>query len=188
MIWSGTRRAWLRLSNYLRRAVSRIPPRPLLYVLDLPSHATRPQSRVDVRFREVEADEVARNPHEYAKNIEPRSDWIRLRGRCVAGLLDGRVVYHMWYRRAERHQLGGLPASWQPQGRALLFYDCFTIPELRGRGIHTAAVNWLVEREHGGCTLHVVANVNSGNVAACRALRRLRFKSVGETPWSETRC
>jgi GNAT superfamily N-acetyltransferase len=133
-----------------------------------------------VQFREVTEEEVARNPHQYAKNVEQRSDWIRLRGQCVAGFVDGRVVYHMWFRRAEGHQLAGLPGSWRPMGRVLFLYDGFTVPEVRGRGIHTGAVAWLVEQHGRNGIAHVLGYVNAANVAGRRALERIGFTCVGE--------
>jgi len=98
---------------------------------------------------------------------------------CVVGMLSGRQVYHVWYVRADGTRVQGLPNEWRPRGTVLFLHGGYTEPEFRARGIHTAALRWLLSRDQNANTAHAVGLVNEDNLAAQRAVEAVGFRLVG---------
>ena len=98
---------------------------------------------------------------------------------CVVGMLDGREVYHVWYVRGDGARLHGAPGQWRPDGRVLFLHDGFTDPAFRARGIHSAALRWVLARERDTETSHAVGVVQAKNVAARRAVESAGFRFLG---------
>jgi GNAT superfamily N-acetyltransferase len=94
-------------------------------------------------------------------------------------MLDGREVYHVWYVRGDGARLHGAPGQWCPDGRVLFLHDGFTEPAFRARGIHSAALRWLLARERDTETSHAVGVVHAKNVAARRAVESAGFRFLG---------
>ena len=98
---------------------------------------------------------------------------------CFAALTEGRLAAYGWYALGAvdpRHSGGvslGLPAG------AAYFYNGFTRPEFRGRGVYAAlmgeGLRVLAERGIRG----VLASVGWTNRAALQSCRRLGFRDLG---------
>ena len=165
-------RAILRRQRLARRTADR-----LMYVCDFESMSTS-VARTTVQFEELTAQEI----RERAANLKSGGEAIPPNGNdmgCVVGTLSGRQVYHVWYVRGDGSRLRGLPAGWRPRGNVLFLHGGYTEPEFRARGIHTAALRWLLARERDCGTAHAIGVVNRDNVPALRAVESVGFRAVG---------
>ena len=71
------------------------------------------------------------------------------------------------------------PTGWRPRGSVLFLHGGYTESEFRGRGIHCAALRWLLARELSFGTAHAIGVVNTDNVPALRAVESVGFRAVG---------
>ena len=176
------RRLWWRLRRRISerwRMMSRGGPRRVMYVCDLSDHRPPTVQRSDIEFVELPPEELRRQPQRFGATIALGVGEIRTGTGCIVGRLQGRVVYHAWYVRADGASMHGLPVNWRPRGRVLFLHDGVTDPELRGRGIHTSATHWLLARERGSDVAQAVCVVHADNVAASRAVERAGFRRLG---------
>jgi len=150
----------------------------LMYVYDFDAESLG-SSDTPVRFTELTPDEI----RERQATLRGGGETIDLadtgESGCVVGTLDGRQVYHVWYLRAEGAHMRGVPDAWRPRGRILFLHGGFTHPEFRGRGIHSAALRWLLARDHRSDVAHAVGVVNADNEPARRAVEAAGFRAVG---------
>jgi len=148
----------------------------VMYVYDFGSNGT---GLVDtpVRFEELTPDEIRDQGDALSRGGRPAPNGGDT--GCVVGTLSGRQVYHVWYVRGDGARLHGLPPGWQPRGRVLFLHGGYTEPDSRSRGIHTAALRWLLARERHTDTAHAVGVVNADNVPARRAVESAGFHVVG---------
>lgn len=126
-----------------------------------------------IQFRELASDEAR------ARATTSGVDATLGECGCVVGTLDGREVYHVWFTRGDGARLHGAPGHWRPDGRVLFLHDGYTEPAFRARGIHSAALRWLLARERDTETSHVVGVVQAKNVAARRAVESAGFRFLG---------
>ncbi len=162
------------------KSVSR-PPSRLMYVYDFEStRSSLPDT--SVRFEELTRDEIRKRAASLVAGGEtspaPNCDDMG----CVVGTLSGHQVYHVWYVRGDGTRLHDLPAGWRPRGTVLFLHGGYTEPEFRGRGIHCAALRWLLARELSSGTAHALGVVNADNVPALRAVESVGFRAVGRVP------
>jgi RimJ/RimL family protein N-acetyltransferase len=168
----------------LLRAILRGRPRSaqtsdrLMYIYDF-GEASLGSVDTPVRFTELTLDEI----RERQASLRAGGEMITLsdagESGCVVGTLSGRQVYHVWYLRASGTHMQGLPNGWRPRGRVLFLHGGFTHPEFRRRGIHSAALRWLLARDHRSGVAHAVGVVNADNVPARRAVEAVGFRAVG---------
>jgi GNAT superfamily N-acetyltransferase len=154
------------------------PPSRLMYVYDFESTRSSSQD-TSVRFEELTRDEIRERA---ASLIAGGAALPAPNGGdmgCVVGTLSGRQVYHVWYVRGDGTRLHDLPAGWRPRGSVLFLHGGYTEPEFRGRGIHCAALRWLLARELDSGTAHAIGVVNADNVPALRAVESVGFRAVG---------
>ncbi len=135
-------------------------------------------------FRFLNADEVRR----FAADAENRLDAALAEellphgngeNRCFAALAEGRLAAYGWYALgavAARH-CGGVGLK-LPAGAAY-FYNGFTRPEFRGRGLYVALMGRGLRALAGRGVRHVLASVHWTNWAALRSCRRLGFTDLG---------
>lgn len=170
------RRLYLRAACRLRErlAARRHAKERMLFVIDATALGM-PQPVSAVTFRELSPEEA--QVHATSVGLPPASG-DGLETGCVVGTLEGQQVYHAWYIRADAARMHGLPVDWRPAGRVLFLHDGFTELPFRGRGIHSAATKWLLWREQGTSTTHVVCLVYANNPAAQRAVRKAGFRCI----------
>jgi hypothetical protein len=176
------RRLWWRVRHRVRQLVRRLGQRDsmtrFMYVHDLdlfPRPADRSRS---VDFRELSKEEILRYWEKVGGGAPIGPERPTEDTGCIVGLLDGRLIYHAWYVRADGDKMRALPPNWHPRGRVLFLHDGFTEPGFRGRGIHTAATFWLLDRERNTDVLHAICVVHGDNVAASRAVERAGFRML----------
>ena len=150
----------------------------VMYAFDFDSTITAGRDTT-VQFRELTPDEV----RERAASLSTGGAVLPVPNGntcgCVIGTLTGRQVYHVWYVRGEGTRLHDLPAGWRPRGQVLFLHGGYTEPEFRSRGIHTAALRWLLARERGAGTAHAIGVVDGDNAPALRAVESVGFRVVG---------
>lgn len=110
---------------------------------------------------------------------EAEFDGERLERGQAVGLIDGKVVYRVSYVRGAGQRLRGLPAGWEPRHRVILLHDGYTEPQFRNRGIHSAALRWLLARARAEQIEQAVCVVRADNPIARRAVTQLGFRCVG---------
>jgi GNAT superfamily N-acetyltransferase len=132
-----------------------------------------------VQFNELTADEIRDRASTLVMGGESTLVPNAGNAGCVVGTLSGRTVYHVWYVRGDGARLQDVSTGWRPRGRVLFLHGGYTEPEFRARGIHSAALRWLLARE-GACeTAHAIGVVNADNVPAQRAVESVGFRAVG---------
>lgn len=148
-------------------------PRRLMYVFD---YAATPISKLEtpVEFRE----ESNEHPGALWPSTPDGSSAPEEHGSMV-GTLNGRIVYRAWYVRSSPDRLQGAPDGWSPRGRILFLHGGTTDPEFRGRGIHSAATQWLLRHQRGPGVEHAACFVHADNRAARRTVERAGFRFVG---------
>ena len=175
-------RIWRRGVHRLRERARSLGPtgrmRRILYVFDLAAlpPAAAPASRV--QFRELSPTEVRELSDRLGAGGRTLRDQLPEGAGCIVGLLNGAKVYHAWYVRGRGEEMRGVPAGWRPRGRVLFLHDGYTEPAFRGRGIHTAATYWLLDRERGSDVAHAVCVVHAENLVAARAVERVGFRPL----------
>jgi RimJ/RimL family protein N-acetyltransferase len=132
-----------------------------------------------VRFAELTPDEIRERQATLSAGGEAIAPANTGESGCIVGTLSGRQVYHIWYVRGDGLHMQGLPQGWRPRGRVLFLHGAFTHPEFRGRGIHSAALRWLLARDHRSDVAHAVVVVNAANEPARRAAEAAGFRAVG---------
>jgi len=150
-----------------------------MYVLDLPDRPPSTARIPGVEFRELSSDEVRQHAAELSSGGVAPSSGVPDGSACVVGVIDGRPVYRFWYVRRTGDQIHGAPSDWRPRGRVLFLHGGYTEPAFRGRGIHTAAVDWLLDRERGSGVAHALCVVHADNFMATRAVQRVGFRPLG---------
>ena len=174
-------RFWRRGLHRLREQARAFGPsarlRRILYAFDLRAREL-PLTTTAVEFRELSRDEIRAQSSQLGAGGRNVGEALTPGSGCVVGHLDGQKVYHAWYVRAAVDAMHGLPQSWRPHGRVLFLHDGYTEPAFRGRGIHTAATHWLLERERGTDVTYAVCVVHADNVVAARAVERVGFRPV----------
>lgn len=159
------------------RSAGRTPSR-LMYVYDFDRNA-RAVPDTSVRFEELTYEEIRQRASSLVAGGEAVNALHGGNSGCVIGTLFGRQVYHVWYVRGDGDRLHGLPTGWRPRGPVLFLHGGYTEPEFRARGIHSAALRWLLAREHGSGTTHAIGVVNADNVPALRAVESVGFRIIG---------
>jgi len=184
-IWPSARRqGWRsapqyfaqRLSRWTYRRLGVAPRRQLMYVFDFGSSMVGGVNS-SVEFRELRTQEVDHNQSSLTDRAMPAIDGDE--SGYVVGMLSGRKVYRVQYVRGDGARLRGAPNAWQPHGRVLFLHDGYTEPEFRKRGIHTAALKWMLSRECNSSVAHAIGVVHIGNVAARRAVESAGFRCIG---------
>jgi GNAT superfamily N-acetyltransferase len=153
-------------------------PERVMYAYDFASPPAR-IADTSVRFDELTADEIRAQAASLKAGGEVLSLPNGADAGCVVGTLSGRQVYHVWYVRGDSTRLRDLPVDWRPEGRVLFLHGGYTDPEFRARGIHTAALRWLLAREHGSSTAYAIGVVNANNAPALRAVESVGFRVIG---------
>ena len=132
-----------------------------------------------VQFTELTPDEI----HQRQESLRAGGEAIPLANTgesgCVVGMLGDRQVYHVWYVRTDGARLRGVPNDWHPRGTVLFLHGGYTEPAFRGRGIHTAALRWLLARDEGGNTARAIGVVDEDNMPARRAVETVGFRFAG---------
>ena len=119
--------------------------------------------------------------HQHEMASTDRSEQIsaeRLRrgDRCAAGIVDRRPATSLWLTS----QLRELPNRRLPVGgKAVFVYKTFTVPEMRGRGLHRAVLQWALGslREEGFERAWV--DIETTNTPSLRAVKAVGFAEVG---------
>jgi len=101
---------------------------------------------------------------------------------CFAALAEGRLAAYGWYALGvvDARHCGGVGLS-LPAGAAY-FYNGFTRPEFRGRGLYVALMGRGLRALADRGVRHVLASVHWTNWAALRSCRRLGFTDLGYFP------
>lgn len=148
----------------------------LIYVFD---YAVAPLAscKSAVTFREVSPQELASGRSGHV--ADPPTESPDFERGWIVGMLEGRKVYHASYVRADGAQFRDFSKGWRPSGRVLFLHDGFTEPEVRGRGVHSAATAWLLEHAHRPDIAHAVCLIRADNPAARRAVAKAGFRPVG---------
>jgi GNAT superfamily N-acetyltransferase len=177
-----SRRLWWRLRTRLSARLRALGPAGarsrILYVCDLQEEPQRLVSVSDVHFicrsvAELGEDAVLRSADVPATRRDLPED-----AGCLVGLIADRVVYRVFYVRVRAEQLRDLPPDWTPRGRVLFVHGGHTDEAFRGRGIHTAALQQLIDRQRGTEVAHIVGIVDAGNAPARRTLERQGFRAL----------
>ena len=148
-------------------------PKRLMYVFDYGS-AVMSKLETSVQFREQGDDQ----PSVLLPTMSDASSMREEHG-CVVGSLNGRIVYRAWYVRSSPERLQGAPRGWSARGRVLFLHGGTTDPEFRGRGIHSAATQWLLRQQRAPDVEHAACFVHADNRAARRTVERAGFRLVG---------
>ena len=176
-------RLWRRTVHRLRerlRALGRTERLGrIMYVCDLLDHPPSTTKIPGVEFRELSSDEIRAHAAELDAGGVATTSRVPDGAACVVGVTNGRQVYRFWYVRRTGEQIHGAPSDWRPRGRVLFLHGGYTEPAFRGRGIHTAAVQWLLARERGSGVAHALCVVHADNFMAIRAVERVGFRPLG---------
>jgi len=176
-------RLWQRTVHRLRERLRAISGTEklgrVMYVCELADRVATTVRSSGVEIRELSSDEVLAYAAEVSSAGGSTGSPVLDGARCVVGVVGGRQVYRFWYVRRAGDQIHGAPPGWRPRGDVLFLYDGYTEPAYRGRGIHTAAVEWLLTRERGAGVAHAVCVVHADNFMATRAVQRVGFRPLG---------
>ena len=185
-IWTRVPRG---ISRSLRRLKQRVPPfRPVdtagcgkrfLYVYDVDRNHGTETCAPQVEFRELAPEKAEEYERGIAEDAGPTTRRAPDGEACMVGFLNGRAVYRARYRRTQAERMRDLPPEWRPRGPLLFLHDGFTDPAYRGRGIHTAAIYWMLDRARGSGVAHAVCVVRDSDIAARRAVERVGFQRLG---------
>jgi ribosomal protein S18 acetylase RimI-like enzyme len=146
----------------------------LFYALDIET-APAPATNSPAEFRELSS--IANGVGTGGSEDEAPSQG--LEGGQVVGMIDRSIVYRVSYVRGDGGRLQGLPAGWQPRSRVILLHDGYTDPAFRGRGVHSAALRWLLARAREEGIEQAVCVVHADNPIARRSVTQLGFRCVG---------
>jgi GNAT superfamily N-acetyltransferase len=176
-------RLWRRIVHRLRQRVRAMGGTErlgrIMYVCDLPDRPPAMISIPGVEFRELSSEEIRSQAADFDGGAVASGSRALDGAACVVGVIDGRQVYRFWYVRRAGDQIHGAPSDWRPRGRVLFLHGGYTEPAFRGRGIHTAGVQWLLDRERGSGVAHALCVVHADNFMATRAVERVGFRSLG---------
>lgn len=179
---TGVRRLVWRLRHRVRELLRGLGPsaslRRVMYVYDLDDRRPSVGSSTSVHFVELSPEELRARGEALGAGARMAHRGVSGETGCIVGLVEGAMVYHAWYVRADGRQMQGVPPTWTPRGRVLFLHDGYTEPGFRGQGIHTAATFWLLDRERGTDVAHAVCVVHADNVAAARAVERAGFRAL----------
>jgi hypothetical protein len=131
-----------------------------------------------LRFAEVPREDVERRPARYG--VTPYSGVAPRGGACVAGFLDGEMVYRMWLRFDDDTVQDALPADVRNAvlRPAVLISGCHTSVAHRGRNIYPAALNWVADRAREKGARQLLMFVNVENTPSLRAAAKAGFTKV----------
>lgn len=131
-----------------------------------------------LRFAEVSREEVERRPARYG--VTPYGGVVPKGGLCVAGFLDGEMVYRMWLRFDDQTVQDALPAEVRNAvlRPTVLISGCYTAVAHRGKSIYPAALNWVAERARAQGARQLLLFVNVENTASLRAVAKAGFTKV----------
>jgi ribosomal protein S18 acetylase RimI-like enzyme len=161
-------RARARIGRLVVRRTAVRPADRLFYALELDA---LPRSSADPR---LEFRELLPNG-----DVAATAVGVGVESGCVVGSLAGNQVYRVSYVRGDAEQLYGLPPHWRPRGRVILLHDGYTEPAFRNRGIHSAALRWLLDRERSADVVQAVCVVHADNFVAQRTVTRMGFQCLG---------
>jgi ribosomal protein S18 acetylase RimI-like enzyme len=168
----GMLRAIMR-SRIKRRVPVATSNERLFYALDLDAPLSISVSSPPVEFRESS----------FARRVDAGAPDMTIHGSLasgqVVGLLKGQTVYRVSYVRGAGADLRALPDGFQPRDRVVLLHDGYTEAEFRNRGIHAAALRWVIDRERSAGVEQAVCVVRADNAIARRAVEKLGFRRVG---------
>jgi ribosomal protein S18 acetylase RimI-like enzyme len=156
-----SRLLWLELER-LQESPSNDGGEPLAFrfltAAEVRTFAADPESRLDAAM----ADALARG-----------------RGLCFAAFSGGRLAAYGWLAlgSVDPQDCGGvgleLPAD------AAYFYNGFTVPEFRGRGLYAALIGRSLQAISDRGVSHLLLSVHWTNWAALRSSRRLGCRDLG---------
>jgi GNAT superfamily N-acetyltransferase len=159
------------------RRMPRTAARRFFYALEIDA-LPRPVLDPALEFREVPPnDGMAKN--ERADHFAAAPGGGVESGHVVA-LTAGKPVYRVSYVRGDGDRLRGVPDGWRPRGRVVLLHDGYTEPAFRNRGIHSAALRWILDRERDAGVVQAVCVVHADNFVGQRTVTRLGFQCIGE--------
>jgi GNAT superfamily N-acetyltransferase len=131
------------------------------------------------RAAAADADEVARLLHDFNVEFDTPTPGVDVLAARLRGLLAGDETFAI---------LAGTPAValalitlrpnvWYP-GRVALLDELYVVPSLRGRGIGSKLIEWLVNEAHERSVSLVEINVDEGDVDARRFYERHGFAAT----------
>jgi GNAT superfamily N-acetyltransferase len=167
--WGGVRFLYGHLATLLRSLGVRI-----VLVLRRPLHGAPPTHRAefDVETRIVEWDELfrcSRDPdldlsEEFLRDARSRDEL------CVGAFHDGRLVAYAWRAVRPTPAVDGMWVRFDPPNR--YGYKAFTLPEYRGRGLHSVLAPVADELHKKLGYTHAVSYIEADNYASIRSARR----------------
>jgi hypothetical protein len=169
-----------KVAGRLRRIVS-YRYEALLYVRHgLDVAAPDPGSGVDVR--ELHLEELMSTGYfkaiAYPERMQARFD----RGhRCFGVFVDGAIGNVSWVSQDHCPIDYGLPDIAVPGGIGI--YDCFTMPECRGRGAFTSVIAVMCSVAHRGAYDRALALIVEGNAASRHVFGKMGFEAVGRVEY-----
>ena len=173
------------LQHLLGRLTRRVAALDFSRLLWLDAAATAPASPDEqFTFRFLNADEVRcfAADAENCLNADLADQLVRSGNRencCFAAFADGRLAAYGWYAMGtvDARHCGGVGLS-LPAGAAY-FYNGFTRPEFRGRGVYVALIGRGLSALGDRGVRHLLTSVHWTNWAALRSCRRLGFADLG---------
>ena len=140
----------------------------------------------DVVFREATEEEMYPGLFTFGENLGlverslragDRERSLRAGDRCVVGLLDGRIVFHMWASENQRFLRSLYPAEVLTR-RSAHGYGSHTAPELRKKGVYIAALCWFIDEARSRGVEQIVGQAAAWNDGAVKAVERLGFQRI----------
>ncbi len=174
------------LEHLLDRLAQRLAALGVSRLLWLEAAAINSAAADDERFafRFLDADEVRRFAADADNCLDPAlADQLAPGGNgencCFAALADGRLAAYGWYAlgTVDPRHCGGVWLT-LPAGAAY-FYNGFTRPEFRGRGLYAALMGRGLRALADRGVRRLLASVQWTNRAALRSCRRLGFVDLG---------
>ena len=131
----------------------------------------------DVVFREATEEEMYPGLFTFGENLGLVERSLRAGDRCVVGLLDGRIVFHMWASENQRFLRSLYPAEVLTR-RSAHGYGSHTAPELRKKGVYIAALCWFIDEARSRGVEQIVGQAAAWNDGAVKAVERLGFQRI----------
>lgn len=98
--------------------------------------------------------------------------------RCVGVFFEGRLGHVSWMTRGRLQIDRGIPVV--PVVGGVGIYDMFTLPDFRGRGAQTHALQALCRMARGDGADRAVALVREGNAPSRHVFRKCGFAEIGD--------
>jgi RimJ/RimL family protein N-acetyltransferase len=96
---------------------------------------------------------------------------------CYGFFIDHTLVHVAWTSKGYLSIESGVTVT---VDRCMAIFDCFTVPEHRGKGIYHSVLSWLLKLLHEQGAERALIHVDPGNIASIKGIERAGFQPLYE--------